>query len=101
MEEQQYQPLHSAAMARAKGPNKYNVLILNDDTTPMDFVKQILEVIFNKTSEDASVIVMEIHEKGRAIAGTYGYEIAEQKSLETITESRRSSFPLDSVLEEV
>jgi ATP-dependent Clp protease adaptor protein ClpS len=67
----------------------------------MDFVKQILEVIFNKSSTDASTIVLEIHEKGRAVAGTYGYEIAEQKSLETIIESRRSSFPLDSVLEEV
>jgi ATP-dependent Clp protease adaptor protein ClpS len=101
MEEQQYDAVQAAAHTRAKGPNKYNVLILNDDTTPMDFVKQIIEVIFNKSSEVAATMVIEIHEKGRAIVGTYGYEIAEQKSLETITESRRSNYPLDSVLEEV
>ena len=46
-------------------------------------------------------MMLEVHEKGRGIAGTYSYEVAEQKSVETITDARRNEFPLDVTIEKV
>jgi ATP-dependent Clp protease adaptor protein ClpS len=85
---------------RLRGPVKYHVIMLNDNSTPMEFVVQILTAIFNKSHEDAMSTTLEIHEKGRGIAGTYSFEVAEQKCVETISEARRAGFPLDVVLEE-
>jgi ATP-dependent Clp protease adaptor protein ClpS len=90
----------SAEYTKLKGPGKYHVIMLNDNVTPMDFVVQILMVVFNKDIETAKSIVLEVHEKGRSIAGTYSYEVAEQKSLETISEAKRAGYPLDVILEE-
>ena len=87
-------------IVKLKAPEKYNVVLINDDVTPMDFVVQILMTVFNKNTEDAEVITMEIHEKGRGVAGTYSFEIAEQKSYETTTQARSAGFPLDSIVEE-
>lgn len=90
----------SAELTKLKAPNKYHVIMLNDDSTPMDFVIQILMVIFNKDMESAKSIMLEIHEKGRGVAGTYSFEVAEQKCAETISEARRAGYPLDVILEE-
>lgn len=87
-------------IVKLKAPNKYNVILINDDVTPMDFVIQILMVLFNKTSESAENITMEVHEKGRGIAGTYSFEVAEQKVQETVTEARKAGYPLEAILEE-
>lgn len=81
-------------------PNKYHVIMLNDDSTPMEFVVQILVLIFKKTPEQAEDVMMEIHENGRGVAGTYSYEVAEQKCVETIQEARHAGYPLDVVIEE-
>jgi ATP-dependent Clp protease adaptor protein ClpS len=83
-----------------RGPGKYHVIMLNDDTTPMDFVVSVLMNIFNKSEDDAHTTMIQIHEKGRAIAGTYTYEVAEQKSVETVSEARNHGFPLDVSVEE-
>lgn len=88
------------SITRLRGPNKYHVIMLNDNTTPMEFVVQILVALFNMSVEQATTTTLEIHEKGRGIAGTFSYEVAEQKSVETITEARQAGFPLDVVLEE-
>ena len=85
---------------KLKGPNKYNVIMINDNQTPMDFVVQILVHIFHKTPETAQEVMMEVHEKGRGVAGTYNYEVAEQKCVETVLQSRRHGFPLEVTIEE-
>lgn len=88
-----------AEAIRLKSPSKYNVIMLNDDSTPMDFVVNVLTTIFGHDSESAKSVMLEVHEKGRAVCGTYSYEVAEQKCVETITEARRNSYPLDVTVE--
>lgn len=88
-----------ADIIKLGSPRKYNVILLNDDSTPMEFVVSILVNIFNKDVESAKKVMLEVHEKGRSIAGSYIYEIAEQKCVETVTEARRNGYPLDVSME--
>lgn len=88
-----------ADIVKLKTPSRYNVILLNDDSTPQEFVVKILQTIYNKTVEEANSVMLEVHNKGRGIAGTYSYEVAEQKCVETITNARQSSFPLDVTIE--
>jgi len=86
---------------RLRGPSKYNVIMLNDDATSMEFVVSVLTAIFHKDNQEAVAVATHIHEKGKAIAGTYIYEVAEQKVIETVTNARTAGFPLSLTLEEV
>lgn len=85
---------------RLSSPNKYMVIFLNDNVTPMEYVIQVLLTFFGKTPEEANAITLEVHEKGRSIAGSYSYEVAEQKCIETVTDARKHNYPLDVVMEE-
>lgn len=75
-------------------PRKYKVILLNDDSTPMEFVIALLVQVFNKSSSVAEQITLEVHNNGRGIAGIYFYEIAEQKVHEATVASRANGFPL-------
>jgi ATP-dependent Clp protease adaptor protein ClpS len=75
-------------------PKRFNVIIWNDDFTPMEFVIQLLVEVFNKTVEQSSDITLEIHNEGKAVAGVYSKEIAEQKAHEATVISRHSGHPL-------
>ena len=88
-----------ADTTKLKSPPRYNVILLNDETTPQIFVVNVLQTIFNKSVDEANLVMLEVHEKGRGIAGTYSYEVAEQKSVETITDARRNEYPLDVTIE--
>mgnify|MGYP005715021189 FL=1 len=66
----------------------------------MEFVINILMNVFRKDQPTAKDITVEVHEKGRGIAGTYSYEVAEQKCMETITQARSNTYPLDVIIEE-
>ena len=81
-------------------PQKFKVIMLNDTSTPMDFVTSILCVIFKHTNETSKKIMLTIHDQGSGVAGIYSYEIAEQKSVEAMTRSRNNGFPLQIKLEE-
>ena len=81
-------------------PSVYNVIMLNDDTTPIEWVMGILKEIFRHSTSDAEALTMKIHTEGSAVVGTYKYEIAEQKAVETINASRNSGFPLVCKVEE-
>ena len=81
-------------------PPKYNVIMLNDDATPMEWVIGVLKEIFKHSAADSEALTMKIHTEGSAVAGTYKYEIAEQKSAEAISASRNNGFPLELKLEE-
>tara|TARA_B100001057_G_scaffold479313_1_gene550787 strand:- start:565 stop:864 length:300 start_codon:yes stop_codon:yes gene_type:complete len=82
-------------------PNRYNVVFINDDFTPMDFVIQLLIEVFNKTLEEAKDITIQIHEKGKGIAGSYNFEIAEQKKAEAVAISRNNGHPLTILVEKI
>jgi ATP-dependent Clp protease adaptor protein ClpS len=84
-----------------KEPGKYNVIMLNDDQTPMDWVIEILKQIFKHSDASAETLTMTIHNEGSAVIGTYKYEIAEQKTVEAINASRNHGFPLQLKVEEV
>lgn len=83
-----------------KEPVNYNVIMLNDDSTPMEWVMGILKQIFKHTDSTAEALTMTIHNDGSAVVGTYKYEIAEQKSIETVNASRNHGFPLQLKIEE-
>ena len=75
-------------------PKDCKVIFLNDDTTPMDFVVNILQTIFKHSLDNATALTVQIHEEGSGIAGIYSYEIAEQKATETVNLSRQNGFQL-------
>jgi len=81
-------------------PSQYKVIFLNDDTTPMEFVVEILMAIFKHTEHTATQITMEIHTEGSGVVGIYSHEIAEQKAVETTNVSRSQGFQLQVKLEE-
>ena len=75
-------------------PKLYNVVFLNDDFTPMDFVKEVLQQIFDKSLSDAIAITLEVHHYEKGIAGTYTHELAEQKVYETMELAGARGYPL-------
>jgi len=75
-------------------PGQFDVILLNDDKTSMEFVILILMTIFHKSFEDANTLTRLIHELGHGVAGTYNLEIANQKRDDTISASRLNGFPL-------
>jgi len=83
-----------------KEPSEYNVVMLNDDGTPMEWVVQVLQDIYRHSLTSAQELMLTIHNDGAAVVGTYKYEIAEQKALETVNASRNNGFPLKCKVEE-
>jgi ATP-dependent Clp protease adaptor protein ClpS len=84
---------------KTKKPSMYKVLLLNDDYTPMEFVVRILEAIFHKTGEDATRIMLHVHQKGVGVCGVYTYDIAETKVAQVVDIARRSEHPLQCTME--
>jgi ATP-dependent Clp protease adaptor protein ClpS len=81
-------------------PKKWKVIFLNDNHTPMEFVITVLIEIYKHTMEVAQEITLQIHDTGSGIAGTYTFEIAEIKAVETTNLARAQGFPLQLKLEE-
>jgi len=86
---------------KIQAPKMWNVVFLNDDVTPMDLVIDILITIFNHGHDSAKEITLKIHTEGKAVAGTYSYQISEQKALEATELARKNRSPLKINLEEV
>lgn len=82
-------------------PPYYNVFLLNDNYTTMDFVVYILECVFHKTSVEATQIMLNVHKNGRGLAGIYTKEIAETKVEEVHKVALEHEFPLRCVIEKV
>jgi ATP-dependent Clp protease adaptor protein ClpS len=82
-----------------KKPNLYKVVFNNDESTPMEFVIDLLKQIFHKTHNDAVKVTLTIHEEGKGTAGLYTFEIAEQKQQEAVFVSRSNGHPLAITLE--
>ena len=86
---------------RLKEPGAYQVVLLNDDCTSMEFVVEVLMSIFNKAESDAQRIMMHIHQRGRGVAGIYSLDVARTKEIQVRELAERNEFPLQCVVEEV
>ncbi|MES1157073.1 MAG: ATP-dependent Clp protease adapter ClpS [Alphaproteobacteria bacterium] len=84
---------------RTKKPSLYRVLILNDDYTPMEFVVYVLERFFNKTREEATTIMLHVHQNGVGVCGVFTYEVAETKVAQVLDLARRNEHPLQCTME--
>ncbi len=84
-----------------KEPSMYKVLLHNDDYTTMDFVISILENVFRKNREEATLIMLSVHEQGIGIAGIYTYEICETKIAIVHELARKNEYPLRCTMEAV
>jgi ATP-dependent Clp protease adaptor protein ClpS len=80
-------------------PPMYRVLLLNDDYTTMDFVVDILKMVFNKSEEEAVRIMINVHRKGVGVCGVYTYEIAETKVDTVHAIAMEHGFPLKCTME--
>ena len=84
---------------KTKKPSMYKVLMLNDDYTPMEFVVHVLERFFSKTRDEATRIMLHVHQRGVGICGVYTYEVAETKVTQVMDLARRHQHPLQCTLE--
>jgi ATP-dependent Clp protease adaptor protein ClpS len=84
---------------KTKKPSMYNVLLLNDDYTPMEFVIIVLEGIFNKKQEEATQIMLHVHKNGVGICGTFTYEVAESKCNAVMDMAKKNEHPLQCTME--
>jgi ATP-dependent Clp protease adaptor protein ClpS len=89
------------AKPRVKRPPLYNVILMNDDYTPMEFVVHILERFFSKDRPSATRIMLEVHTRGKGVCGAYTHEIAETKVAQVNAYSRDNQHPLLCTLEPV
>lgn len=84
---------------KTKKPSLYKVLLLNDDYTPMEFVVHILERFFRKNHEEATEIMLQVHNKGVGLCGVYTYEVAETKATQVMDLARQHQHPLQCTVE--
>ena len=84
---------------QVKEPPMYQVVLLNDDYTPMEFVVVVLERFFGKNHTQAFEIMLTVHKKGMAVVGVFSHEIAETKVAQVMDFSRRHQHPLQCTME--
>jgi len=84
---------------RTKKPSNYKVLMLNDDYTPMEFVVLVLQRYFTMDLEDATRVMLQVHQQGVAVCGVFTYEVAETKVSQVIDFARENQHPLQCTLE--
>ena len=82
-------------------PDKFAVVLHNDDFTPMEFVVYVLQEIFHHPFERAEHIMLNVHREGLGVAGIYNFEIAEQKAHDTADEAKQNQYPLKITIEEI
>lgn len=91
--------LATETRVKTKKPSMYRVLLLNDDYTPMEFVVFVLEQFFNKSREQATRIMLHVHQKGVGVCGVYTFEVAETKVAQVMDLARRNEHPLQCTME--
>ena len=84
---------------RTKQPAPYKVLMLNDDYTPMEFVVLCLQRFFRMSTEDATRVMLHVHQKGVGVCGIFSYEVAETKVTQVMDFARTQQHPLQCTLE--
>jgi len=89
------------AKNKPKIPNRYEVILLNDDFTTMEFVVEVLMKFFNKSSTNAYSLMLKIHVEGEAVCGIYSHDVAQTKVTQVIEFSRRNEQPLMCIIREL
>ena len=85
--------------AKPKKPSQYKVLMLNDDYTPMEFVVMVLKRFFGMDLEQATRVMLHVHQRGVGVCGIFSYEIAETKVNQVMDFARQNQHPLQCTLE--
>lgn len=84
---------------KPKKPSQFKVLLLNDDYTPMEFVVMVLKRFFNMNLEQATRVMLHVHQKGVGVCGVFPYEIAETKVNQVMDFAKQNQHPLQCTLE--
>ena len=84
---------------KTKKPSMYKVLMLNDDYTPMEFVVHVLERFFSMSHQEATRIMLHVHQRGIGICGVFTYEVAETKVNQVMDLARQHQHPLQCTIE--
>ena len=104
MSDQQTQQGHGLVVEEArpqtKRPPLYQVILLNDDYTPMEFVVDVLEKFFRMDRSGATRVMLEVHTRGKGVCGVFTYEIAETKVAQVTAYARQHQHPLLCTMEE-
>src|ERR1041384_4723421 len=91
--------LATRTRTRTKKPSPYKVLMLNDDYTPMEFVVLCLQRFFRMNIEDATRVMLHVHQKGVGVCGVFSYEVAETKVNQVMDFAKQNQHPLQCTLE--
>ena len=86
--------------SRTKKPKQYKVLMLNDDYTPMEFVVMVLKRFFRMDLEQATRVMLHVHQRGVGVCGVFPYEVAETKVSQVMDFARENQHPLQCTLQE-
>ena len=95
-----YRLVVEEAAPKVKHPPLYQVVLLNDDYTPMEFVVDVLEQFFAMDRPKATRVMLEVHTRGKGVCGVFTYEIAETKVAQVTAYAREHQHPLMCTLEE-
>lgn len=99
METQNAFESRSKNKVKLKKPNLYNVIMLNDDFTPMDFVVEMLRTYFDKSEAEATELMLKVHRGKKAIVGKYSYDVAVTKTYRVTHEAREKGYPFKVIVE--
>ena len=86
-------------VAKTEPPRMYQVVLLNDDYTPMEFVVMVLQEYFKRDLETATAIMLKIHHDGRGVCGVYSKDVAATKVELVLAAARRGGHPLQCIME--
>jgi ATP-dependent Clp protease adaptor protein ClpS len=86
---------------KLKIPNRFQVILLNDDYTTMEFVVEVLMRFFSKSNEQANALMFKIHIEGEAVCGEYSFDVAQTKVTQVIEFSRKNDMPLMCIIREI
>jgi len=92
-------PVVQESQPKVQRPRLYKVLLLNDDFTPMEFVVVLLERIFYKNREEATRIMLHVHQKGVGVCGVFTREVAETKVRQVLGFAKERQHPLQCTME--
>jgi len=95
------QVVSKTSKQKLKTPKRFDVILLNDDYTTMEFVVEVIRRFFHKKSLVAEAIMLKVHIDGEAVCGTYSYDVAQSKVTQVIDYSRQNEQPLMCVLREL
>ena len=101
MEEQETTTTVKNPKQKLKPPNNYQVILHNDNFTPMEFVVHLLQTIFNHSEASAESIMLNVHQQGEGVAGVYSFELAETKVYDSMMYAKENQFPLMVTAEEI